>query len=182
MCRYAIHGIGGARYLGRSGKFPWPGTLDVISTSGVSPGRSPCRIALKICLSLNRPIPVALSGVRFRGRVLKGPIWNSWSAVRTPASHPSAAGVGTPPLWQSPQPCSMTRYRPRAICASVPCPTDIVELLDTDGVGAVQAATKSMAGKTMRCRDSSFDRDVTSYSPLSVSYLTSRTPIMPWSS
>ena len=45
--------------------------MDVIVTSGVSPGRNPNRNALKIWRSLNRPIPVALSGVMFRGRVRK---------------------------------------------------------------------------------------------------------------
>jgi hypothetical protein len=48
MWRNAGHGMGGARYFGFIGKLPWPGVVDVIATSGVSPGRNPYRIALKI--------------------------------------------------------------------------------------------------------------------------------------
>jgi hypothetical protein len=50
---------------------PSPGVIDVIVTSGVSPGRRPKRSALKIRRSENRPIPVALSGVMLRARVFQ---------------------------------------------------------------------------------------------------------------
>ena len=66
--------MGGARYFGRDGKFPCPGMFDVISTSGVSPGLRPKRSELNNCRSVNRPMPVVLSGVMFRGRVRNGPI------------------------------------------------------------------------------------------------------------
>jgi hypothetical protein len=48
MWRHEVHGIGGARYCGLAGKFPFPGVVPVISTSGVLLGRSPYRRALKI--------------------------------------------------------------------------------------------------------------------------------------
>ena len=89
------------------GKLPSPGVVEVISTSAVSPGRSPYRRELKICRSLKRPIPVVLSGVRFRGRVMKhgsapgsvahAPMGNSWAGLVIPASQPSAAGFPRPP-------------------------------------------------------------------------------------
>ena len=53
------------------GKLPSPGVVDVISTSAVSPGLKPYRMALKICRSLKRPMPVVLCGVRLRGRVIQ---------------------------------------------------------------------------------------------------------------
>jgi hypothetical protein len=41
MCRHDGQGIGTARYFGVGGKLPCPGVVEVISTSGVSPGLSP---------------------------------------------------------------------------------------------------------------------------------------------
>src|ERR1035437_3457073 len=94
-----------------------------MSTSGVSSGRRPNFSALKTCRSVKRPSPVALSGVRLRGRVVKqgfapgvqaheGGILNSWSGTITPASQPFAAGLENPP-WQSPQAWVMTENLPR---------------------------------------------------------------------
>jgi hypothetical protein len=48
MWRHEGQGIGRARYLGVAGKFPTPGVVEVMVTSGVSPGRKPYRKALNI--------------------------------------------------------------------------------------------------------------------------------------
>ena len=45
----------------------WPGVLLVITRSAVSCGSSPYRSALKTWRSVNDPIPVVVSGVRFAG-------------------------------------------------------------------------------------------------------------------
>ena len=82
-----------------------------MTTSGVFSGRSPKRSALKSCRSVKRPIPVSLSGVRLRGRVVKhpfaagstphggGPILKSTggSDAPRPARKPLAAGLLPPP-------------------------------------------------------------------------------------
>jgi hypothetical protein len=64
-------------------------------------------------------MPVVLSGVRFRGRVLNGPIVKIWSESVTPASQLAAAGFDPPP-WQSPHACEITNRRPCSTCPADP--------------------------------------------------------------
>jgi hypothetical protein len=57
----------------------------------------------------------------------------------------------------------------------------MLALLDTEDAGAAHATTKKMPRKETGYRDSFIDRGVT-LSLLVERYLTSRTPIIPWSS
>src|ERR1019366_1264539 len=125
-----------------------------MSASGGSSGRSPERRALKICRSVNRPRPVALSGVRLRGRVVKhglpsgcateqAPIWNSCTGLITPASQPFAPG-SLPPPWHPPQSWLITSCRPSSTCSLDPAATCVSAPLVAAGFTPVQAASMRM--------------------------------------
>jgi hypothetical protein len=81
-------------------------------------GRSPVWIAFTICSAVQLPMPVASSGV------MLGPTKTPWPGISKPTSEPprkrfmSGFPKKYPGVWQSLHPAMVTRYSPRATCAS----------------------------------------------------------------